>query len=171
LAASLNRYAPVNATQLGIWGHSMGGHVALDAVTVAPKRFKAAVTASASIGTVDDMYYNWVPPSERANVDGQAEKKRIAALFGEPKQSPTFWAELSPLTYGADLKTPLQLHHGTADAVVPARFSQEANDALVVRGANVALYTYPKAGHLYTGADKALVIERSLSWYNQYLLP
>ncbi len=169
LATSLTRYPPVDASEMAIWGHSMGGHVALEAVTVAPKRFKAAVIASASVGTVDDMYYNWTPPSERANFDAQAEKKRVAALFGEPRQNPAFWAELSPLTYGTDLRTPLQLHHGLADSVVPARFSQEAADALTAKGANATLYTYPKAPHVFSGADEQLLIQRSLAWFDQYL--
>jgi dipeptidyl aminopeptidase/acylaminoacyl peptidase len=169
LTASLGNIESADANKVAIWGHSMGGHVALDALTVLPQRFKAAVLASASIGKVEDMYYNWTPPSERANFDAQAEKKRVATLFGDPKQSPTFWDKLSPLNYASSIKTPIQLHHGLSDTVVPSRFSQTAAEMFAAHGVKTVLYTYPKAPHLFIGADRDLLIRRSTDWFDEYM--
>lgn len=169
LAASLALFRPADASRVGLFGHSMGGHVALNAVTIAPNRFKAAVIVSAGVGEVGDMYFNWRPRSDTDNPQAVTERDRIVELFGSPEQNPRFWSTVSPHTYAKQLTTPIMLAHGTADAVIPARFTRQLSERLAASGHPAITDYYVAAGHIFTGADKARLIRSSLEMFDQYL--
>jgi len=169
LASSLALYAPVDAARIGLFGHSMGGHVALGAVTVAPGRFKAAVIASAGVGEIGDMYARWHPRSDVDNPEAVVERDRITQLFGDPAHDPAFWAKVSPITYARQITTPLLLSHGTADRVIPVRFTQQLAAAMAAAGRPATVYIQPGAGHIYAGRDKAGLIDQSLTLFDRYV--
>lgn len=169
LASSLALYRPVDAARVGLFGHSMGGHVALDVVTVAPARFKAAVIASAGVGQIGDMYARWKPRSDVDNPGAVAERNRITKLFGDPAHDPAFWATVSPLNYARQITTPLLLTHGAADRVIPVRYTQQLSAALTAAGHPATTYLLPRAGHVYDGNDKATLIVQSLALFDHYV--
>lgn len=169
LVASLALYHPVDASRIGLFGHSMGGHVALGAVTVAPGRFKAAVIASAGVGQIGDMYARWKPRSDIDNAQAVVERDRITKLFGDPTHNPAFWAKVSPITYARQLTTPMLLTHGAADRVIPARFTQQLSAALSAAGNPATTYILPGAGHVYAGTDKTTLITQSLALFDHYV--
>ena len=169
LATSLSLYEPVDASRVGLFGHSMGGHVALGAVTVAPSRFKAAVIASAGVGEIGDMYAGWHPRSDIDNPEAVVERDRITELFGDPKHDPAFWAKVSPFTYARQITTPLLLSHGTVDKVIPVRFTQQLAATLAAAGHPAIVYIQPGAGHVYAGRDKANLIAGSLALFDKFV--
>ena len=169
LANSLAAYPIVDAGNVGLWGHSMGGHVVLSALTVAPQRFKAAVIASAGIGTLSDMYATWHPQSDDENPVGAIARNRLVQLFGTPRANPAFWDSVSPLSYAKEIATPLQLHTGLLDRVVPPRFTDQASGILTAAGHAPALYHYLSGGHSYGGEDLRLLQSRSLELFNAHL--
>lgn len=169
LTSSLSLYQPVDASRIGLFGHSMGGHVALDVVTVAPGRFKAAVIASAGVGQIGDMYARWKPRSDVDNPEAVVERNRITKLFGDPAHDPAFWAKVSPITYARQITTPLLLSHGTADKVIPVRYTQQLSAALAAAGHPATTYIQPGAGHVYAGTDKATLIAQSLALFDHYV--
>jgi dipeptidyl aminopeptidase/acylaminoacyl peptidase len=154
---------------VGLYGYSMGGNVALDVLAIAPQRFRAAVIVAAGVGDIADMFAHWHPGSDSDNPDAQAERRRVAELFGDPTHNPGFWASVSPHTYAADITTPVQLHHGLRDTVVPARYSQQLAAVLTSKQRQVESFTYPGAGHVLTRGDQALLTQRSLEFYDQRL--
>ena len=168
LAASLPSDHLLNSRSVGLFGHSMGGYVAMMAATVQPKRFKAAVIVNGAVGDVDDMYYHWQAPSEIRTVS-LAERQRVVKLFGEPKQNPDFWHSLSPLSYAASISTPVQIHQGLADTTVPSRFALQMRDAFQVAHRTADYCSYPGVGHVFTGAARAQLLERSLPFYDRYV--
>ena len=167
LAASLSAYRPVDAARIGLFGHSLGGHVVLNAVTIAPQRFRAAVIASSGVGNIADMYANWRPPSEGGNPEAADEKMRLAEQFGDPAHNPRFWAQVSPITYARQITTPLLLTHGTADRVIPQRFTMQLEEALEAAGHLPSMDIRPGAGHVYGGSDKAALIAESLALFDK----
>jgi len=171
LAASLSFYHPVDASRVGLFGHSMGGHVALGAVTVAPNRFKAAVIASAGVGDIGDMYANWHPPSDVDNPEAAEDRRAITKLFGDPAHDPAFWTKVSPITYAAQITTPLLLSHGAADRVIPVRFTQQFSAAMTAAGHPTPTYIQPGAGHVYKGKDMTTLIAQSLALFDNYVKP
>jgi dipeptidyl aminopeptidase/acylaminoacyl peptidase len=170
LAASLRTYAPANAQSVGLFGHSMGGHIVLSALAAQPKRFKAAVIASGAVGDLDDMYYHWQTSSEAGTPAAALERQRVVKLFGAPQADSDFWKAVSPLNYAASITTPIQIHHGLTDAVVPPRFSQQLVAALTAAGHPPEYFTYAGTGHTYSGAAQADLIARSLQLFDRTLV-
>jgi dipeptidyl aminopeptidase/acylaminoacyl peptidase len=169
LAASLSFFHPVDAARVGLFGHSMGGHVALNAVTIAPTRFKAAVIYSAGVGDIGDMFANWFPPSDVNNPEAAEDRTAITKQFGSPTQNPAFWAKVSPITYADQITTPLLLTHGAADRVIPVRFMEQFSAAMTAAGHPAPTYIQPGAGHVYKGQDVTTLIARSLALFNRYV--
>lgn len=169
LSGSLEHYPSVDGGLVGLFGHSMGGYVALEAATVEPRRFRAAVLMAPAAGELTDMYYHWRARSELDNPQALAARKRLIDLFGDPQHNPNFWYNVSPLNHLAVLQTVVQTHHGLADSVVPPRFSEQLHDALTRQHRTVESFTYPGAGHAPVGATQGQIIGRSLGLYDRYL--
>jgi dipeptidyl aminopeptidase/acylaminoacyl peptidase len=169
LAASLRTYGPANAQAVGLFGHSMGGHIVLDALAVQPGRFKAAVIASGAVGEIDDMFYRWKPASEATAQAPVVERRRVVKVFGAPQDDPAFWRAVSPLSYAGSITTPVQIHHGLADAVVPPLFSQQLTAALTAAGHPPEYFPYAGTGHTYVGTAQAELIARSLQLFDRTL--
>jgi uncharacterized protein len=170
LAASLRTHRALNPQAVGLFGHSMGGNVVLDSLVIAPQRFRGVIIASGAVGNMDDMFYRWRPSSEAGAPAAQIERQRVVKLFGGPRDQPEFWRTVSPLNYAASLTMPVQLHHGLADAVVPAGFSRQLAAALTAVDRTPQLHEYAGVGHTYAGASQALLLERSLAFLDQTLL-
>lgn len=67
-----------------------------------------------------------------------------------------------------NLSAPVQLHHSTADAIVPYRLSVDFTDALRAAGGYAELYLYPDDDHDIAGnATTALV--RSINFFEKYV--
>jgi dipeptidyl aminopeptidase/acylaminoacyl peptidase len=169
LAASLRSYGPANAQAVGLFGHSMGGHIVLDVLAVQPGRFKAAVIASGVVGDINDMFYNWKPASEATTQGPVIERQRVVKVFGAPKDNPVFWRAVSPLSYAGSITTPVQIHHGLADAVVPPLFSQQLTAALTAGGHPPEYYAYAGTGHMYAGTAQADLLARTLQLFDRTL--
>ncbi len=169
LAASLHDHPALNAQSVGLFGYSMGGNVVLDALAIAPQRFKSAVIASGAVGDVSDMYYHWRPTSEAGAPAALPERQRVARLFGGPEDNPSFWRSVSPLSYAGSVTTPVQLHHGLSDTVVPPRFSDQLAAALIAAGRPPEVYFYPGVSHVYSGTAQVDLIERSLRLFERTL--
>ena len=163
LAASLERYAPVNASKLVLFGHSMGAHVALNTLLVRPQAFKAAVLASGSVGQLGDMYYNWTAFSDFGDPVTLGIRRRVIALFGEPHNGDEFWRQTDPYTFLSTLKTPLLLAHDPNDDTVPYRFSKQLDTAVRAVGGPVTLTDY-SGGHSFDGAARQPFIDDSVAF-------
>lgn len=86
-----------------------------------------------------------------------------------PADDPESYRRVSPIAYVDAVKTPLQLHHGTADTTVDASASVAIRDALVAVGQSPELYLYEGAGHALTGNDYDRYAQRTLDFFNTYV--
>jgi carboxymethylenebutenolidase len=59
------------------------------------------------------------------------------------------WRPLSYLPLVRDLRCPIQIHVGTADAIISAEEVAEFERLLREHGKDYELYTYPGAGHAF----------------------
>lgn len=169
--ASLKLFPQANPARLGIWGHSMGGYLALRAMVVS-KDIKAGVIWAGVVGSYQDLIYNWrrtgpgVTPSPSST--GRGWRQQWLGRYGTPQENPVFWNSISANSYLQDLSGPIQLHHGTADEDVPLQFSEALYEQIRSAGKYAELYTYPGDNHNisnYFGKAMTLTIE----FYDQYL--
>lgn len=135
--------ARADGEDIALFGHSMGGAVAIRAVTVDPDIDAAVLYGSSS---ADDRlnYERWggdngVPELETQDVD----LRRI-----------------SPIHHLDRIQAALSVHHGDRDADVPIDWSQDLCERLEDLGAPADCFTYPGQGHIFWGDTDALFLER-----------
>ncbi len=167
--ASIKRYPDADPQRIGMFGHSMGGHVTLWAMVVSPD-IKAGVIWAGVVASYPDLMYKWHPtPAVTATPGGFHWEEQFIQEYGDPNQNPGFWASISATSYLKDLSGPLQLHHGTADTQVPYQFSVDLYNAVQAAGKPVEFYTYKGANHNLLNEDFSLAIYRTLEFYGKYL--
>lgn len=167
--SSIKKYENVNPEKIGMWGHSMGGHVTLRAM-VARGDVKAGVIWAGVVGSYDDLLNNWRRGSSPQPLPSGARRWRqqLAEEFGSPQENPTFWNSISSTTFLSDISGPLQLHHGTADASVPVEFSQKLEERMKAVGKDVELLIYPGDDHNLAGSF-GVAMQRSIEFFDNHL--
>lgn len=147
--ASMKRYQDADPNRIGMWGHSMGGHITLRAMVIT-KDIKAGVIWAGVVGSYPDLLYNW-RRGPTASPDSSPRpgswRSTFAEQYGSPEQNPEFWNSISANSYLADLSGPIQLHHGTNDTDVPLVFSENLYFQMLDADQYVELYKYEGDNH------------------------
>lgn len=169
--SSIKKYKEADASRIGMWGHSMGGHITLRAMVV-NSDIKAGVIWAGVVASYPDLLNNWRRrrPSATPSSAGTSRSWRqtLVAIFGEPEANPDFWNSISATSYLADISGPVQLHHGTADSSVPVAFSEKLNTLLQTEGKTSELYTYPGDDHNMSN-NFGSAIGRSVEFFDKYV--
>lgn len=167
--SSIKKYKDVNPNKIGMWGHSLGGHITLKNMVVS-KDIKAGVIWAGVVASYPDLLNRWRRATPPASIPTGARRWRqtLVEQYGTPEKNPAFWNSISANSFLSDISGPLQLHHGTADTSVPVEFSQKLYDQLKAVGKEVELFTYPGDDHnLANNFNTA--IERSAEFFDRYL--
>src|SRR5258706_1837470 len=173
--ASIKKFNSVNPNSIGVWGHSMGGHITLVDLVTLPD-IKAAVIWGGVVGSYDDILYNWQnrvsykPDSEDLKLRNLGSYELISQ-YGTPSVNPSFWNSIDPTANLNLINTPIQIHVGLADNQVPPEFSQNLFTKLKTLGKTVEFYSYPSANHDISSPSFNIAIERSINFFKKYLQP
>lgn len=144
--------------RLGVMGASYGGFMTSWIVTQT-RRFKAASTG-ASVNDLADAFYL-----------GEGGDFMLD-YFGPPWEAGASYAAHSPLTFAANVNTPLLIQHGESDRRVPLAQAQKFYRALKAHNATVEFDIYPRGGHvLYEPALQREQMQRNLEWFARWLKP
>jgi dipeptidyl aminopeptidase/acylaminoacyl peptidase len=145
--------------RLGIAGWSHGGFMAAWAVTQT-SRFRAAVMGA---GIAD-----WGMQVGVGEL-GRAEAV-LGGSFGWEGPGPHRHDQLSPISYAANVTTPVLILHGAEDTNVPVGQAMYFHRALTQFGAEHELVIYPRESHgLTERAHQIDVLERARSWFTHWL--
>nr|WP_229671157.1 alpha/beta fold hydrolase [Deinococcus aquiradiocola] len=168
-AASLRRDRRVNPARLGMWGHSMGGHLTLRAMVI-DRSIRAGVIWAGVVAPYDLLQTGWTrgPGAETIPAGLRRRGTEVRARYGTPAQNPAFWSAVSPNSYLKDLNGPLQLHQGTADVEVPVTFHQALERGLKSAGKPYTAYTYPGDNHNLS-RNLTLALNRSVAFFKANL--
>jgi dipeptidyl aminopeptidase/acylaminoacyl peptidase len=145
--------------RLGIAGWSHGGFMAAWAATQTG-RFRAAVMGA---GVAD-----W---SMQVGVgDFGREEAVLSGSFGWEGPGPHRHDQLSPISYAANVTTPVLVLHGEDDTNVPVGQAMYFHRALTRFGVEHELVLYPRENHVFTErAHQVDVLERVRSWFTHWL--
>ncbi|MCB0124987.1 MAG: alpha/beta fold hydrolase [Caldilineaceae bacterium] len=170
--ASIKRYADADPNRIGMWGHSMGGHITLRAMVVSDD-IKAGVIWGGVIVSYPDLMTKWRRPGIEpppATIPNRARRWReeLTEQYGSPEENPIFWAAISPNSYLADLSGPIELHHGTADTSVPVEFSQILQREIESVGGDVTYYEYPGDNHNLS-VNLGTALARSVAFFDEHV--
>lgn len=168
--ASVKKHPDVNINKIGMWGHSMGGHITLRSMVVDPT-IKAGVIWGGVVASYPDLINNWRRgTTPRPTVPGARRgwRQSLSEQYGTPESNPEFWNSISSTSYLKDISGPVQLHHGTADSSVPVEFSETLNEQMKAAQKEVELFTYGGDDHDITG-NFGIAIQRSVEFFDKYL--
>lgn len=172
--ASIKKHPDADTSRIGMWGHSMGGHITLRSM-VASKDIKAGIIWGGVVASYSDLINNWRRPNSSSqpvpspSASGARRwRQQLQEQYGTPESNPEFWNSISANSYLTDISGPLQLHHGTADSSVPVEFSEKLGQQLKTVGKEVELYTYPGDNHDISSSF-SIAIQRSVDFFDKYV--
>lgn len=174
--AAIKQFPQADPARMGMWGHSMGGHITLRSMVVSDD-IKAGVIWAGVVASYPDLLARW----RRANNEGSdifptpdpnnprgRWRRELLEIYGSPEDNPAFWASISPNSYLSDLSGPIQLHHGTADSSVPVEFSETLKEQLEAAGQPVDLYTYDGDNHNIS-VNFTTAMQRSIQFFDEHV--
>ena len=147
-----------DAEAMHLWGHSMGGGVALRVATIlgdAPY-LHAAVLYGAMSG------------DERLNYERIREWSGGQSGAFELATPPEALQAIAPIAHLDRLRAPLSIHHGDADETVPPDWSADLCARLQALDHPVECFTYNAAPHTFYGAWEELFNERVIAFFDRY---
>lgn len=149
--------ARFDSTNIGLWGHSNGGQIALSVLEISGNDYPTVLWAPVSKPfPYSILYYTDYIPDH-----GKALRKVVAEFEKE------YDSEKYSLTNYFDwIKAPLQIHQGDADAAVPQMWSDILVETLKKKGKDVEYFTYPGVNHNFD-QDWDLVMQRTMDFYKK----
>ena len=171
--ASVMKHPDADPDRVGMWGHSMGGSIALRAMVVTDT-IKAGVVWAGVTAPHPMMLERWAQrwadrptPTPDPNVGDYAWDEVLWRLDAV-EENRAFWDAIDPFSYLDEISGPVQIHHGTADDSVPVEYSEILHQALESAGQVAELFIYPNDNHNLTNNFGA-AMQRSVAFFDTYL--
>lgn len=130
----------VDASKVGMLGHSMGGGVTMNIATSRPDLIDAVVLYAPVNGDAWQNFLRW-----RADSD-EAARETLAALKTRAENQ-SGWDAISYATRLANTDDPIVLFHGTNDKDVPIAWSDALHEKLQSLGKEIDYTVYRGEGH------------------------
>ena len=135
----------VDASRLGIWGYSAGGHLAalasVEPTASTPRPMVCIAGGAPCDFTKLHPENSWL----------------VAFLGGTPGERPAIYRDASPVTFATSDDPPTFFFNGGSDLLVPASNSAELRTRLKQVGVVTEQYFKPFAGHMGMFMDDAAV--------------
>ena len=150
----------VDTTRMAVMGGSYGGFMT-NWVVGHTGRFRVAQT--------DRSIYNWYSWYGSSDAQGLTEYE----FHGMPWTSDSLYRALSPMTFAANMRTPMLIVHSEDDFRTPITDAEQLFVMLRTRGVPAEFVRYPRSYHglSRTGPPWLLVdrLERIRTWYAHWL--
>jgi dipeptidyl aminopeptidase/acylaminoacyl peptidase len=156
----------VDDDRIGLLGRSMGGGVVYNTLAAQPGLVDAGVAFAPVSSRAADNFNTFTRGDDDPGDDATATA--ILRRYGEPRDNPRFWREVSPRTYFDRVTEPVLIHHGSSDDTCPIRWSRATTRALEEAGADVRMRTYPGEEHAF-GPQFALSMRRTVAFFRAHL--
>lgn len=161
LAVRAAHLPSVDASKVGMLGHSMGGGVTMNVAVAHPELIDAIVLYAPVNGDAYENFLRWRADSE------EAARDTLGALKTRP-ENPAGWDAISFSTMLGAVDDPVALFHGTADKDVPLAWSDALSTRLLALGKDVTYVTYPGEGHEF-GSRWTDFMQKTAAFFAEHL--
>lgn len=152
--AAVKTYESADPNRIGMYGHSMGGFIALRSMVIS-EEIKAGVLWGGVVVNYDDLLELWRPrlaegpnPTAEFFVNLRQEwRDEWNEQYGSIDENPEFWRSVSSNSYLPEISGPIQLHHAIDDEIVPALFSEILQAEAEAAGVSSELFLYEGDNH------------------------
>ncbi len=152
----------VDATKLGVYGFSAGGHLSLILGTQTNDA-KPANGKAPHVAAVVAVF----PPTDLAPYvePGNPRREQFPALRFEPSDA----RDVSPLFSVTSDDAPTLLYHGDKDELVPLWHSEKIVDAFKAAKVETDLVVFEGAAHGFNQEQSAELVKGLLDWFDHHL--
>ena len=154
----------IDDDRIGLLGRSMGGGVVYNVLVAQPGLVDAAVVFAPVSSRTIDNFNRWI----RDDPGRSGLSDFVLRRYGDLRDNPRFWREVSPRTYFDRISEPVLIHHGTADESCPIRWSRATTRAMKAAGVDVRMHTYPGEPHAFV-ADWPQSMRRTVAFFRRHL--
>jgi len=149
-----------------LWGHSMGGNVALRTLLALGDEVRGASIWSSSSAGLWEKARNYA-----GRTDNRPARDYPESLTAEINALPFDFdpVRADPDGYLDQLGAPLNIHHARGDPVTPFRWSESMSERLAESGHPSTLYTYASGDHLFTGTEFKQAVARDVAFFRQLM--
>lgn len=156
--ADNNLNISVNPDNVGLWGHSNGGHIALGVLEISGSSYPTVLWAPVSKPFPYSILY-YTDEYE----DLGKKLRRVVADFEKDYDADKY----SITEYFDWIKAPMQLHQGDEDTAVPKLWSDNLYKTLTKLSKDVTYYTYSGEDHNFAQGGWNSVIQRDIAFFNK----
>lgn len=143
--------------RVGLWGHSLGGDVALRVATVSEDVKAVLLYAAISADEFKNAELFYEITGEQTNLT-------------EWKTPPDIMAYISPLNYLDKITASVKLYHGSADEIVPVAWAVETCDAMKANYIDVDCAYYIDGRHTFFSKFQPEFNNSMLIFFETYLM-
>lgn len=143
-------------TAIGMWGHSMGGGIAIRVMTI-DQHIRAVLLYSAVSG--DDKQNSTKFP-------GSAGGRATPPPDSIPND---VYLRVSPVYFYDRVQAAVGIHYGLADKTVPPIWSETLCSQLQALHKTVECFSYPNQPHIFGGTSDQLFSQRAITFFNTQL--
>jgi dienelactone hydrolase len=146
-----------DADDINLFGHSMGGGVALRVITVNNSQYLRTAVLYAAMSGDEALNYERIKEWSNGNV-GAFE---LAA-------PPEVLRSISPLSHLDRVRAAISVHHSSADTVVPPEWSADLCERLEAMEMESECFVYEGLPHTFRGPGDNLFINRVIDFFNRF---
>jgi uncharacterized protein len=143
--------------RIHLWGHSMGGGIALRVATVNNAPYLRSIVLYGSMSGDEALNYERIRQWSGGS-SGQFERAATPAQL----------QAISPIYHLDRLQTAVAVHHSEADDVVPVEWSQDLCARLEALAHPVVCYFYEDLPHTFRGNGDLLFMERVAAFFDSH---
>lgn len=161
----------VNPQNIGVWGHSMAGNIALRSMVSSD--IQAIVIWAGAVYTYDDRVKYGINDSSfsisQLSASRSSMRQQLFEKYGSPSAQSVFWKQVIPTNYLSDTKGAIQLHHAVDDNIVNIGYSRDLMEILDKTSLVHELHEYQNGGHNLTGSSFTQAMQRTADFFKSYL--
>jgi dipeptidyl aminopeptidase/acylaminoacyl peptidase len=170
--SAVKKLPEVDENRVGMWGHSMGGHITLRAMAVDPT-IKAGVIWGGVVGSYQDYWDLWwgkrpTPTASPAPGDRGYWRGQLAARYGDFSANPDFWNSISVTSELESIQGVVQLHHAKGDETVPVELSQRFYERMRSAEVTGELFIYEGDNHNLS-ENFSTAMKRSVDFFDNHV--